>query len=107
MTPQPAAIRVHRILGLIAVLHSIVLLVWLLIAFIHYGGWPLWVEHLWLGLATLWFFWPLVLALHHGGSFLRIMLPVLISVAFAALWIRHYIPMARVALGLLPKHDVF
>ena len=92
---------------MVAVLHSAALLVWLLVAFVRYGGWPLWVEHMWLGLATLWFFWPLVLALHRGRSLLRFVLPVLISVAFAALWIRHYVPVARLALGLLPKHDVF
>jgi hypothetical protein len=107
MLPQPTAIRVHRILGSFAVSHSAALLVWLLIAFVHYGGWPLWVEHLWLGLAGLWFFWPVVLALHHGRSLLRFVLPVLISVAFVALWIRHYVSMARVALDLLPKDRVF
>jgi len=107
MLPRPAATRVHRILGLLAVLHSAALLVWLLIAYVRYGGWPLWVEHLWLGLATLWFVWPLVLALHHGRSFLRWLVPVLFSVPFVSLWIRHYVTIARVALDLLPKHRVF
>jgi hypothetical protein len=51
-----------RILGVLALLHSAALLVWLLIAFIHYGGLSFWEERLWLSFASVWFCWPVVLA---------------------------------------------
>ena len=47
--------------------------------------WPLWV-----GVTTLWFFWPLILLFHHGSTGRRFFLTTVISAALLALPIHSY-----------------
>jgi hypothetical protein len=56
----------------------------------RYSAWPWGFDRFWVGLATLWLLWPLVLALHPGRSALRVTLPIGISVAFLMPCIRAY-----------------
>jgi hypothetical protein len=84
--------RAHRTLGYLAVFHSAFVLAFLFVFFFFAGeNWLLsclwW---LWVGLATLWFFWPIVLLLHRGRSFRRIVVPLLVSYVFYLVWSRPY-----------------
>jgi hypothetical protein len=78
-------VRVHRILGALAVLHSVLLFAILLCVYtgvfspLGFSSWPWGVQPLWVGLASLWLLWPLVLVLHPGRSLLRVALPVAIG----------------------------
>jgi hypothetical protein len=87
----------HRRLGLLAVLHSALLVVGLLIMrrFSH-GRF----DHLWVGFATLWFLWPIVLVAPRGRSILRIVLPLAVSLVFMILWLPAYNRIAPEAFGL-------
>jgi hypothetical protein len=104
---RAAATRLYWILAYTVVVHAATLFFCLLIAYVHYGGWPLWVERLWLGLATLWFFWPLVLLAHPSRSFIRVSVPIVAALPFVVLWIREYVKIAEVTFGPLKKLDVF
>src|ERR1700676_3204890 len=89
-------VRVHRILGCFAVLHSVLLL----IPFFYLdtmNGWPM---RLWFGLCTLWLFWPLILALHPAQSARRVLIPLGFAAPFAFLWFRFYAGMAAPLFGL-------
>ena len=79
----------HRIFGLLAVLHAAGLLWWLVVRIMPYGG-PryFWEIPLWVGLCTLWFLWPIVLALHPAASGRRIFIPLGIAAASVYLWFR-------------------
>jgi hypothetical protein len=66
----------HWLLGCLAVLHSAVILGLLLG---RGSGGPYWFELLWVGITTLWFFWPIILVLHPGRSILRILLPLIVA----------------------------
>jgi hypothetical protein len=68
-TTSPSA-RAYQRLGFLAVAHAVAAfgLGFLLLLG---GSEDAWRERLWVGLVTLWFFWPVVLALHYGRSILR------------------------------------
>jgi hypothetical protein len=88
----------HRLLGCLAVLHSAVIL-----AFMAVRPWPVppnWFDPLWLGVTTLWFFWPVVLLLHIGRSLWRVAVPLLIACVIAIPWWRIYSFEAAEAFGL-------
>ena len=57
-------------------------------------------NHAWVGFATLWLLWPLVLAVHVGRSFLRVIIPLAISLIVLVPSLRNYPLMARVTFGL-------
>lgn len=86
----------HRVLGYLAVLHS-ALVVALIAAWSTPSGWFI---GLWVAVATLWFFWPLVLFLHVGRSLRRAAVPLLVAGVIAILWWRPYSWEAPAYLGL-------
>jgi hypothetical protein len=78
MAETNSAIRVYRVLAILAVIHSAaVFSVWL---FARPDVFPLpplvWVISAWCGLI-----WPLLLSLHRGRSLLRFAVPVLLGLA--------------------------
>jgi hypothetical protein len=88
----------HRLLGVLAVLHSVAI-----VAFMTMRPWPVpptWFDPLWLGFATLWFFWPIVLLLHAGRSVLRAVIPLVIAGVIAIPWWRIYSIQAADMFGL-------
>jgi hypothetical protein len=87
MSASPPDARVHRILGCAAVLHGGLLL--FLPSFAD-DGWMSWTVRLWVGLATLWFFWPLILALYPGRSARRVFVPLILVTPCVFLWFRLY-----------------
>jgi hypothetical protein len=80
-------VRVHRILGCLAVAHAGLLL---FVPSTLGDGWMSWTLRLWVGLATLWFLWPLVLALHPAQSARRVLIPLGFAAPFVFLWFRLY-----------------
>jgi hypothetical protein len=99
MKASPAVVRVHRLLGYLAVLYSVLVLSYLLIV-LHIGHMSWTVHHLWVGLASLWLLWPFVLALHPGRSAIRVAVPMVIALLFLLPCFRHYRAMAAVTFGL-------
>lgn len=97
MEATPSQIRVYRILGCLAVVHSALLFAILLAIFqLHSSDyWAFWV-----GLATLFFLWPLVLALHPGRSFPRLVIPIALAALLFVPSARFYYSMAPGAFGL-------
>lgn len=82
MKPSPQAVKVHRLLGALAVVHGLALL-----ALFRFTEGSLLLERLWCGLTTLWFFWPLVLAAHSGRGIKRFLVPVIgASILFWPIW---------------------
>lgn len=82
MKATPSQVRVHRILGCLAVLHAMLVAVPLLTG--AYDA--IWFWWFWVVLATLWFFWPLVLAVHPGRSLLRIVVPLILAYPGYFVW---------------------
>jgi hypothetical protein len=78
-----------RILGALAVVHS-ALLLWVCIASFRGFGLKEWQLRLWVAFATLWFFWPLVLALHPSQSARRTLIPLAVSAVLLFGWFRFY-----------------
>ena len=78
----------HWVLGCLAVLHSALVLAVMLMR-----PWPVppwWFDPLWVGIATLWFLWPIVLLWQAGRSVRRVTIPLLVASLLAALWWRTY-----------------
>jgi hypothetical protein len=103
----PAALaREHRVLGCTAMLHSAVLLGLMIgidTGFFHHLGlpsWPWWLHHLWVGVASLWLLWPLILIMHPGASSLRIAVPIMVGTLFLLPCIRDYHQMVPVTFGV-------
>jgi hypothetical protein len=87
MRTPPPGVHINRILGCAAVLHAGLLL------FVPEAAGPTWLgftHRLWVGLATLWFFWPLVLAVHPSKSARRFFVPLLFAAPCVFLWFRAY-----------------
>ena len=82
----PSEIRLHRLFGCLTVLHAALLLLVLLISIHSDAKLTEWDHQLWVGLATLWFFWPLVLALHPAQSARRVLVPMGVAAPFVFLW---------------------
>ncbi len=76
-------VRVHRILGCLAILHS-----GLLLLFRSSAGrtWMDWHLRLWIGLAILWLFWPLIFVLHPARSARRVLIPLMVAAPFVFFW---------------------
>jgi hypothetical protein len=94
-------IRFHRLLGLLAIVHSGLLLFFFPSA--SGEAWLNWYHRLWVGLATLWFFWPVILALHPAQSARRVLTPLCIAGLLALLWIRMYADALGPAVFGLPE----
>jgi hypothetical protein len=78
MAASPSQIRAYRILGFLAIVHSSVVLSFLFSGEAHFlRSWVWW----WLGLATLLFFWLIVLLIHPGRSVPRFLIPTIIATA--------------------------
>lgn len=88
----------HRLFGILAVFHSAVLLAWMRTDF----GWvmPAHAQLLWVGLATVWFFWPVILLLHVGRSPARVLIPLTAAVLIGNPSMRIYNATARPAFRL-------
>lgn len=89
-------VRIHRFLGCLAVLHAALLLI---IGFIPGSVSPNW-ERLWVGLATVWFFWPFILVFHPAQSSRRVLVPLGLAAPFVFLWFRFYSFLAPLVFGL-------
>ena len=90
--------NLHRLLGCIAVAHSAAVIVLFFVS--PWPSAPPWFERLWVGVATLWFFWPVVLVLHTGRSAVRVIVPLVLSLMLLALWYPLYSTIASPAFGL-------
>jgi hypothetical protein len=93
--------RIHwyRILSSLAVLHSAVVL----IMFTRLdSASPFWLEQLWVGLATLLFLWPIVLAFHSGRSTVRLIVALVVASALFVPCADSYSVIAAVRFGLPP-----
>jgi len=88
----------HRLLGCLVVLHSAAILT--LLVWRPWPAAPAWYDRLWIGIATLWFLWPVVLLLHNGRSIARVALPLLVAGLIAVPWWRMYRVQAAVIFGL-------
>jgi hypothetical protein len=92
--------RTYRRLGWAALCHAA--------AAFGLGSWALgilyqdhvWAEPLWVGIVTLWFFWPIVLALHAGRSWRRFALFVFVGLLVLIPSLRIYNRAAPYAFGL-------
>lgn len=109
MKPPRSAVRLHWILGSLAVLHAVVLSWWNLLVY-DLAKIPLATGSLWVGVATLWLLWPVVLALHSERSFVRFFVPLGVAVPFllfrvpfgGAAPVQEYLVMAPVYVFGLP-----
>jgi hypothetical protein len=97
MKTSASLARQHRLLGCLAVLHSGLLLVLL-----RLPSRPWWVHHLWVGLATLWLLWPVVLVVHRARSVLRMALPLVLGAAILCFYRipQSYVESAGISFGL-------
>src|SRR4051794_7566416 len=68
---KASQIRTHRILCCLAIAHGASLLI---IPSTSGDAWLGWSNRLWVGFATLWFFWPPILLLYRGASAMMAML---------------------------------
>ena len=100
MTRDHPLARIHRLLGCLAVAYTTLVVV-LLFTLAHAGIDHGWILRLWLGLATLCLFWPIVLVFHPGRSFARVLLPCLFLYALST------IASPRLSLWLNPKLQQF
>ena len=66
MSTNASHARLHRTFCVVAVVHAAVILA-LVFPVYTQGSW-LWLSRLWVGITTLWFCWPVILALHVGRS---------------------------------------
>jgi hypothetical protein len=71
-----SAIRTHRLLGAAAICHAAAVAAVIIVMFFQGRGPG---SPLWVAFVTSWLIWPVVLLLHRGRSFLRVAIPVLIS----------------------------
>ena len=76
--------RWYRLLCVVAILHSFLLTATFFLVRARHGGWA---YRVWVGVATLWFIWPLVLSLHTRRSILRVAITLAVA---APLWILPY-----------------
>jgi hypothetical protein len=81
--------RWHRIFAVAAIVHATIILAALFA--VHQQGTWLWLPRLWVGLTTLWFFWPIILALHAGSSRRRAYLSLGLSALLLVWPIRSYL----------------
>lgn len=88
MTGHSPEVRRYRFLGVAAVAHAALLFG--TISFVMGPEVSSWALRLWVGLATLWFFWPIILALHAGSSRRRAYASVGVAAAIVALPIFAY-----------------
>lgn len=102
MNTSPS-VRAYRRLGYVALAHAVVLVGLAVLSLNNWGSTDAggdWLLRLWVALVTLWFLWPLVLALQRGRSVLRFAL--FVFVGSALLWpsLRFYDFLAPDVFGL-------
>jgi hypothetical protein len=103
-TPSPSA-RAYRRLGYLALAHAIALFVGFLVSeggilLPEVGDGITWRMRFWIALITLWFFWPLILALHRRRSALRFAVVTLLSALLLWPSLQSYNTFAPEAFGL-------
>ncbi|HSH37261.1 MAG TPA: hypothetical protein VK993_00630 [Chthoniobacterales bacterium] len=86
MSTKSRADRHHCIFGVAAVVHAALLLASFSYA-LQAWGWPL---RVWVGVATVWFFWPIIRALHAGRSRRTAYISMAASAALLALPMQAY-----------------
>jgi energy-coupling factor transporter transmembrane protein EcfT len=99
MGTSSSPMRAYRRLGYLAVAHAIAVLLLGVVVFstsIVNG----WLPRLWVAVVTLWFFWPVVLALHRGRSPLRFALFISLAAVLLFPGIRLYNMIAPQTFGL-------
>jgi hypothetical protein len=101
MDPSSSHVHTYRLLGYLALAHAIAIfgLRFLLVSGGILDEWRL---RVWVGLVTLWFLWPVALALHRERSALRLVIFVLLSVVLIFPSLRFYDMVAPVTFGLPP-----
>jgi hypothetical protein len=75
---SPSA-RTYRWLGCAALVHAVVAFGFAYFVFSTFGTEHDWPARLWVSVVTLWFFWPIILALHMGRSWRRFALFVFVG----------------------------
>jgi hypothetical protein len=88
----------HWVLGSLAIMHSAGIFAFMTVRSLPVA--PSWVDPLWVGVATLWFFWPIVLVLHVGRSIVRVTVPLLVAGVIAIPWWRSYSVEGAMVFGL-------
>jgi len=90
MITSSSPARAYRQLGFLALAHVAAIYG---LAFVAYSAISLeyaWPRRLWIAVMTLWFFWPVVFALHHGRSAMRFALFVSLAALLLFLPLRLY-----------------
>ena len=88
----------YRILGCLAVVHSAAI-----VALMVARPWPIappWFDRLWIGFATLWFLWAIVLLLHVGRTAVSAAIPLVVAAVIAVAWWRPYSIQGAMVFGL-------
>ena len=91
----------HRMFCAGAILHSLLVIVLIRLLSSEVQWFP--PVALWIAIATLWFFWPVVIVLHVGSSGLRTAVTLVLSAVIAGAWYPLYSSLAAPAFGL-PIH---
>src|SRR5438105_2826871 len=81
---------VNRLLGYCALAHAASVFGLAFLIFSSIGAERNWQRPFWIVLVTLWFVWPLILALHCGRSWRRFLVFVLLVVVVLLSWLRFY-----------------
>jgi hypothetical protein len=89
-------LSVYQKIVVFAVLHSLALFGFGIAIFVANNEW---VTRLWVALATLWFFWPVVLVLHSRGSLRRLVASIALSIALPVPFFRMYNEFAASVFG--------
>jgi hypothetical protein len=104
MSTSSPSVRTYKRLGYLAIAHAgaLLALTSFCLASRATDEPGYWLLPLWVGLVTLWFFWPVVLVLHHGRSALRFALFGLIAAVLLLPSLRFYSMEAPWTFGFPP-----
>jgi hypothetical protein len=105
MSSPARDLRTHRILTACAVLHALLITLWLVLSWPMFpwnGKWESGPKepNLWVAFATLWLFWPIILLFHPGRSFARVIIPMAASILILFPSFREYDSLAPRTFGL-------
>lgn len=100
MNPTSFPARKYAWLGATALIHAAVSFGLAAFALSTFGYDDGWAPRLWIGVVTLWFFWPIILALHAGRSWSRFVLFVFVGLLVLAPSLRAYNFVAPSTFGL-------
>lgn len=103
MSTVSSAVGLHRVFGVAAVFHAGLLMaaMW----YLPESEWRSWPGRLWVGLTTLWLFWPIILALHVGSSARRAYAALAAAAVLLALPLRLYLEF--VGPNILLRNEVY